>query len=177
MNIPYEIFLTIQLMHLTCRKDRVQFPTRKEGWDLFRRTSDNSSRNNPEWRIIWQDFKRSQTQCSYVTLLSNIIDAKPSSYAEVAKKKGKEIPIQEEWCLGCGIETWREVRSVFHMDLQDPTCSIWKHHGIQGNIRSMRLLTERRHRLRRDICSHWKFDKKTHVCKISLVQAQKTPMG
>ena len=23
MNIPYEIFLTIQLMHLTCRKDRV----------------------------------------------------------------------------------------------------------------------------------------------------------
>ena len=24
MNIPYEIFLTIQLMHLTCRKDRVQ---------------------------------------------------------------------------------------------------------------------------------------------------------
>ena len=24
MNIPYEMFLTIQLMHLTCRKDRVQ---------------------------------------------------------------------------------------------------------------------------------------------------------
>ena len=23
MNIPYEIFLTIQLMHLTCRKDRI----------------------------------------------------------------------------------------------------------------------------------------------------------
>ena len=23
MNIPYEMFLTIQLMHLTCRKDRV----------------------------------------------------------------------------------------------------------------------------------------------------------
>ena len=30
MNIPYEMFLTIQLMHLTCRKDHVQSPT-KEG--------------------------------------------------------------------------------------------------------------------------------------------------
>ena len=43
MNIPYEMFLTIQLVHLTCRKDRVQSPTRKEGRDLFRRTSDDSS--------------------------------------------------------------------------------------------------------------------------------------
>ena len=24
MNMPYEMFLTIQLMHLTCRKDRIQ---------------------------------------------------------------------------------------------------------------------------------------------------------
>ena len=48
MNIPYEMFLTIQLMHLTYRKDRVQSPIRKEGWDLFRRTSDDSLRNNPK---------------------------------------------------------------------------------------------------------------------------------
>ena len=47
MNIPHEMFLTIQLMHLTCRKDRIQSPTRKEGRDLFRRTSHDSSRNNP----------------------------------------------------------------------------------------------------------------------------------
>ena len=56
MNMPYEIFLTIQLMHLTCRKDRVQSPTSKEGWDLFQRTSDDSSRftviiQNEEWWI------------------------------------------------------------------------------------------------------------------------------
>ena len=43
MNMPYEMFLTIQ-MHLTCRKDCVKSPTRKEGWDLFQRTSDDSSR-------------------------------------------------------------------------------------------------------------------------------------
>ena len=37
------MFLIMQL-NLTCRKDRVQSPTRKEGWDLFWRTSDDSSR-------------------------------------------------------------------------------------------------------------------------------------
>ena len=47
MNIPYEMFLTIQLMHLTCRKDHVQSPKIKEGRDLFQRTSDNNSRKNP----------------------------------------------------------------------------------------------------------------------------------
>ena len=30
-------------MYLTCRKDHVQSPKRKEGWDLFRRTSDDNS--------------------------------------------------------------------------------------------------------------------------------------
>ena len=39
MNMPYEMFLTIQLMHLTCRKDCVQSPTRKEGRDLFQVTT------------------------------------------------------------------------------------------------------------------------------------------
>ena len=47
MNMPYEMFLTIQLVHLTCRKDHVQSPIRKEGWNLFRRTSDDSSRFTP----------------------------------------------------------------------------------------------------------------------------------
>ena len=36
-----------------------------------------------------------------------------------------------------------------------PSCSKWKHCGIQGKIRCTRLLTKRRHRLRRDICSQW----------------------
>ena len=45
--MPYEMFLTIQLVHLMHRKDRVQSPTRKEGPDLFQKTSGNSSRNNP----------------------------------------------------------------------------------------------------------------------------------
>ena len=47
MNMPYEMFLTIQLEHLTFRNDRMQSPTRKEGWDLFRRTSDDISRFTP----------------------------------------------------------------------------------------------------------------------------------
>ena len=38
----YEMFLTMQLIYLNCRKDREQSPTRKEGWNLFQRTSDDS---------------------------------------------------------------------------------------------------------------------------------------
>ena len=38
--MTYEMFLNIHLMHLNCRKDHTQSPTRKEGWDLFQRTSD-----------------------------------------------------------------------------------------------------------------------------------------
>ena len=45
MNIPYEMFLTIQ-MHLTCRKDRIHNRLQaKKNEDLFRRTSDDSSKS------------------------------------------------------------------------------------------------------------------------------------
>ena len=44
MNIPYEMFLTIQL-YLTCRKDRIHNHLQaKKNEDLFRRTSDDSSK-------------------------------------------------------------------------------------------------------------------------------------
>ena len=42
MNMSYQMFLTIQMMYLTCRNDHVQPPIRKEGWDLFQRISDDS---------------------------------------------------------------------------------------------------------------------------------------
>ena len=48
INIPYEMFLTIQL-HLTCRKDRIHNHLQaKKNEDLFRRTSDDSfkTKNN-----------------------------------------------------------------------------------------------------------------------------------
>ena len=48
MNMAYEMFLTIQLMHLTCRKDHIHNRLQaKKNEDLFRRTSDDSSRKNP----------------------------------------------------------------------------------------------------------------------------------
>ena len=47
MHMFYQIVLTMQLVHLNCRKGPIQPPTRKEGRDLFRRTSDDNSRNNP----------------------------------------------------------------------------------------------------------------------------------
>ena len=47
MHMFYEIGLTMQLVHLNCRKGPVQPPTRKEGRDLFQRTSDDNSRFTP----------------------------------------------------------------------------------------------------------------------------------
>ena len=41
-------------------------------------------------------LQETQTHSSYVTLLSDIIDADYSSYEEVAKNKGKESTLQEE---------------------------------------------------------------------------------
>ena len=47
MHMFYEIVLTMQLVHLNCRKGPVQPTIRKQGWDLFRRTSDYNSRLTP----------------------------------------------------------------------------------------------------------------------------------
>ena len=115
-------------MHLTCRKDRVQSPTRKEGWDFFQRTNDDSSRNNPKWRIVWLDFKRPQTHSSYVTLLNDIIDAKPSSYEEVAKKKGKESTSSRRMMSRMRCRRPEGKSIVYSICI----CKI--HHAVVGNI-------------------------------------------
>ena len=47
MYMFYEMVLTMLLVHLNCRKGHVQLLTRKEGRDLFRRTSDDISRFTP----------------------------------------------------------------------------------------------------------------------------------
>ena len=107
-------------MHLTCRKDCVKSPTSREGWDLFRRASDDSS----IWRIVWRVQRH-------------------------------------HWCRT--FQPWRsnQEESEDHFKKNDegkfvvPSCSRWKHRGIQGRIHSMRLLTKRRHRIRRDICNQW----------------------
>ena len=56
----------------------------KNKWRQFKK--DSKMKNN----MMILSKKRSQTQCSYVTRLSDIIDEEPSSYEEEAKKKGKE---------------------------------------------------------------------------------------
>ena len=114
INIPYEMFLTIQL-HLTCRKDRIHNHLQaKKNEDLFRRTSDNS-------------FKTKNNMMNAVTSLM------------------LNLPVQEEWCQG----TVSRPEEKFIV----PSCSRWKHRGIQSNICSTRLLMKRRQRLWRDICS------------------------
>ena len=80
MNIPCEMFLTIQL-HLTCRKDHVKSPTRKEGPNLFRITSDVSSRNNPRMKNNMMN--------AVTSLMQNLPAMKKQP-----RRKGR--PVQEE---------------------------------------------------------------------------------
>ena len=68
MNIPYEMFLTIQ-MHLTCRKDHIH----------NRLQANKDETCSKEQVTIVQDEEK-YDKCS------DIIDAEPSSYEEVAKK-------------------------------------------------------------------------------------------
>ena len=82
MNIPYEMFLTIQL-HLNCRKDRIHNRLQaKKNEDLFQRTSDDSS-------------KTKNNMMSAVTSLMQNLPA--------AKKKGKIS--SRRMMSGCSIET------------------------------------------------------------------------
>ena len=90
--MPYEMFLTMQLMHFTCRKDRIHNDLQEKKDDTC--SKEQVTTDKEEYDDTFKESKRPQTQWSYVTLLSNIIDAEPSSY-EVAKKKGKETMIKE----------------------------------------------------------------------------------
>ena len=78
MNIPYEMFLTKQLMHLTCRKYRVNNNLQEKKDETC--SEEQVRTDKEEYDDTIKEFKRPQTQCSYVTLLSDIIDAEPSSY-------------------------------------------------------------------------------------------------
>ena len=71
MNIPYEMFLTIQ-MHLTYRKDHIH--------NHLQEKKDETC--SEEQVTIVQDEE-------YNDECNDIIDAEPSSYEEVTKKKGK----------------------------------------------------------------------------------------
>ena len=144
MNILYEMFLTIQLMHLTHRKYRVQSPTRKQGWDLFRRTSDDSSRNNPRWRIIWRYFQRNKEVSDIVQLCDTVERHHLCKTFQLWRSSQEERK-----------ESTSSRRMMSRMwYLQVPSCSRWQHQEIQGKIRSTRFPIERRHRIQRDICNH-----------------------
>ena len=121
---------------ITYKQRRMRLVPKNKWWQFKK---ESKMKNN--MTILSKERKRPQRHSSYVTLLSNIIDAEPSSYEEVAKKKGKESTSSR--------------RMMSRMQyLQVPTCSKWQHRGIQGKIHSTRLLTERRHRLWRYICNH-----------------------
>ena len=87
--MPYEMLLTIQ-MHSTCRKDRVHNHLQEKKDETCSKKQVTTDKEEDD--DTFKEFKRPQTQCSYVTLLSDIIDADPSSY----ERKGRRVLVQEE---------------------------------------------------------------------------------
>ena len=65
-------------MHLTSRKDRVHNHLQEKKDETC--SEEQVMTDKEEYDDTFKEFKRHQTQCSYVTLLSDIIDADPSSY-------------------------------------------------------------------------------------------------
>ena len=122
------MFLTIQ-MHLTCRKDRIHNRLQeKKNEDLFWRTSDDISRQIIIWWTQWHHWCRTfQPWRSNQEEMEDQFK-KNDVYDAVSIREGKFIA---------------------------PSCNRWKHRGIQDKICSTRLLTKRRHRIQRDICSQW----------------------
>ena len=79
MNIPYEMFLTIQ-MHLTCRKDHIHNHLQaKKNEDLFRRTSDNISKTKNNM------------------MSADIIDAEPSSHQGEREDQFKKNDVRVQY--------------------------------------------------------------------------------
>ena len=83
-------------MHLTCRKDRVRNHLQEKKHETCSKEQVTTIReiiqDEEYYDDTFKERKRSQTQCNYVTLLSDIIDADPSSY----ERKGRRVLVQEE---------------------------------------------------------------------------------
>ena len=73
-----------------------------------------------------KESKRLRTYSNYVALLSDIIDAEPSSFEEVVGKQVWKDAVHEECqSLGCSSTSEGEVCPDFQVDLQNKTCSGW----------------------------------------------------
>ena len=77
-------------MHLTSRKDRVHNHLQENKDETC--SKKQVTRDKEEYDDTFKEFKRPQTQCCYVTRLSDIIDAYPSSY----ERKGRTVLVQKE---------------------------------------------------------------------------------
>ena len=139
-------------LHSTCRKDRIH--------NLLQ------AKKNEDL------FRRPSDDISKWRIISRVQWHHWCRTFHPPRRKGR--PIQQEWCQG----TVSRPEEKFIV----PSCSRWKHRGIQRKICSMRLLMKRRHRLQRKhfraIRSKVTWHAKSCVqIKEGLVWVQKTPMG
>ena len=111
--------------------------------------------------VMHRESKRPKPYNNYVVILCDIIDKEPSNYEnDIEKKEWKDAMIKEYQSImnndGDSFETGKEVFLDFEVDLQDQSCYGWWHQETQRKIHGTMLLTERRYRLRGDICTHIK---------------------
>ena len=118
---------------------------------------------------ILKERKRPQRHSCYVTLLSDIIDADPSSYEEVAKNKGKEsissrIRMSRMWYRDLNGRTQCFPYGSTRSTMQYMTTS-WDTRKYLQNEASHRkkAQTMKRHLQPLEVKMH---EKQTHVCKL-----------
>ena len=118
----YEIVLTMQLVHLICRKGPVQPPTRKEGWDLFWRISDDNSINMnlklPGSETPWQK-KELQRAIDPPWRMKTTMGTRDNWRWRKECYDQRIIVDHGEWCIRYDFEKQRKVCSMLHMDLQE----------------------------------------------------------
>jgi hypothetical protein len=99
------------------------------------------AKGNATSRGYFRETKRPHKFSNYVALMSKIIDSKPSTYEEFAKKKVLKDAMMEEYQSIMNNDVWEVVlrpegKSVVNstVDIQDQACCRWKHREVQSEI-------------------------------------------
>ena len=128
-DVKSNFFCSERSYTMAYKKTRMRLVLENKWWQLKKLSKIKNSIKRLQHTLRLCDIVERHHWCRAFQLWRSSQEEREGDYDQ-------RIPIdKEEWCLGCDVETWREVRSVFHMDLQDLACSRWQHHGIQGKIR------------------------------------------
>ena len=81
--------------------------------------------------------------CSYMALVTSIVDSEPSSYEEATSQQVWREAMMEEYSFIMKNDVWEVVQRLYNMALQDKACCRWQHREVQSSICGERVLTGR----------------------------------